>query len=93
MSSHQISNGSSDTDGGGSGAHNSMMGPWNSRSTDRVCSIRTGNTHIHTDSCSSRTGKPDNQIRFQLKPARQNAAQGRKPIRPPTMQLTRAFSS
>ncbi len=54
MSSHQLSDGSSDdTDGGGSsGAHSSMWGLWNSRSTDRVCSIHTGNSHIHMDSYS-----------------------------------------
>src|SRR6266498_857195 len=91
LSSHHLSDGSSDdTDGGGSGAHSSMMGPWNSRSTDRVGSICTGNSHSHIR-CSSHTGKPDNQPQFRLKPARQNAAQGRKPIRLPSMQLTEVF--
>jgi hypothetical protein len=94
MSSHQVSDGSSDdTDGGGTGAHSSMMGPWNSRSTDKVGSICTGNSHSRMDSCSSRTGRPDNQPQFPLKPARQNVAQGRKPIRLPSMQLTEVFSS
>jgi hypothetical protein len=94
MSSHQVSDGSGDdTDGGGSGVHSSMMGPWNIRSTDRVCSIYTGNSHSRMDSCSSRTGSPDNQPQFRPKPARQNAAQGRKPIRLPSMQLTEVFSS
>ena len=89
----QISSDSGDdTDAGGSGAHSSMMGPWNSRSTDKVCSIHTGNSHSRMDSCSSHTGRPDNQIRFRLKPARQNAARERKPIHLPLMQLTEAFS-
>lgn len=92
MSSHQLSDGSSDnTDGGGSGAHSSMKGPWNSRSTDKVGSTRTGNSRIHTD--NSDTHSSDNQPQFRLKPARQNAAQGRKPIRLPSMQLTEVFSS
>ena len=89
-----------DTDGGGcNGARSSMMGPWNSRSTDKVDNIHMDNSHIRTGSrYSSHTGKPDNQIRrlrplFQLKIARQNAARERRPIRLPSMQLTEAFSS
>jgi len=94
MSSHQVSDGSSDdTDGGGSGAHSSMMGPWNSRSIDRVCSIHTDNSRIRNpDSRKSCIDSPD-QPQFRLKPARQNAAQGRKPIHLPSMQLTEVFSS
>jgi hypothetical protein len=90
-----------DTDGGGcNGARCtcSTKGPWNSRSTDKVDSIHMGNSHIRTDSCcSSHTDKLDNQTQllrpqFRLKPARQNAARERKPIRTPSMQLTEAFS-
>ncbi len=82
---------SSDDDNGGagnSGARRTRKAD-NSHSTDRVCSICTGNSHIR---CSSHTGKPDNQPRFRLKPARQNAAQGRKPIRLPSKQLRALFS-
>ena len=74
------------------------MGPWNSRSTDKVDSIHMDNSHIRTDSCcSSHTGKPDNQIQllrpqFPLKPERQNAAPEQKPIRLPSKRLRAVFS-
>src|SRR4029453_7649691 len=97
-----FSSGSSDdTDGGGcNGAHStcSTKGPWNSHSIGTVGNIYTGNNHIRTDSCcSSHTGKLDNQIQllrpqFRLKPARQNVAPERKPIRLPSTQLREIFS-
>jgi hypothetical protein len=80
-----------DTDGGGnSGAGSSMSDP-HSRSTDKAGSIRRGNSRIHKKD-SSDTHSSGNQLRFRLKPARQNAARERKPIHLPSMQLTEAFS-
>jgi hypothetical protein len=80
------SDSSDDTDGGGSsGAHSSTRGRCNSRSTDRVDSIHTDNSH-------SRTRRLDNPPQFRPKPAPQNAALERKPIHLPSMQLTEASS-
>jgi hypothetical protein len=76
MFSHRLSIGSSDDDsdgGGSSGARCSRSDRCNSRSTDRVCSIHTGNSRIHTDNTD--THSSDNRPQFPLTPAPQNAAQ------------------
>jgi hypothetical protein len=78
-------NGGSNDDGGGGSTDarctSSMRGPCNSHSTDMVGSIHTDNSRIRN---------PDSQ--FRRKSERQNAAQGRKPIHLPPMQLREAFS-
>lgn len=80
-----------DTDGGGySGAGSNMSDP-HSRSTDKAGSIHTGNNRIRTKD-SNDTHSSDSRTQLRLKPARQNAARERKPIRLPSMQLTEAFS-
>jgi hypothetical protein len=87
-----LSTGSGDADGGGnSGARSSMNDP-HSRSTDKAGSIHTDNNRIRTDSCNIRTGRPDNQIRLLLRPARRNAARVQKPIHLPSKQLRAVFS-
>jgi hypothetical protein len=93
MFSDRLSNGSSDdSDGAGnSGARCSRDARCNSRSTDKVGSTGTGNSRIHTKD-NSDTHSSDNRTRFPLTPARQNAAQVRKQIRMPSMQLTGPFS-
>ena len=94
MFSHRFSIDSSDDDsdgGGSSGARCSTCAHCNSRSTDKAGSTRTGNNRIHTKD-SNDTRSSDNRLLFPLKPARQNAAQVRKQIRMPSMQLTEPFS-
>src|SRR4030095_12609991 len=82
------------TDGGAStGAGGNRGARCSSRSTDRVGSTGTGNSCIRNqDSHNSCIDKPDNQPQCRLKLARQNAAQERKSIHPPSMQLTEVFS-
>ena len=82
---------SSDSCDDSDGAGNSGVGRCNSRSTDKAGSNRTGNNRIHTKD-SNDTHSSDNRRLFPLIPARQNAAQVRKPIRMPSMQLTEPFS-
>jgi hypothetical protein len=98
----RLSSGSyGDTDGGGSSAARCtccMSAPCSSRRTDWVGSIHKDNCRIRNpDSHNSCIDRPDTQIQlrrpqFRLKPERQNAARGRKPIRLPSMQLTEASS-
>ena len=74
---HQLSNGSTgDSDGGGSsGARCSSYARCNSRSTDKADNIDMGNRHSRSHTDNSYTHSSDNQLRFPLTPARQNAAQ------------------
>jgi hypothetical protein len=95
MFSHRLSIGNSvdDSDGGGSSgvARCSRGARCNSHSTDEADSIHMDNNRIHTKD-SNDTHSSDNRPRFPLTPARQNAAQVRKQIRMPSMQLTEPFS-
>jgi hypothetical protein len=94
MFSHPLSIGNSDDDsdgGGSSGAHCSTGARCNNRSIDKAGSIRMDNNRIHMKD-SNDTHSSDNRPRFPLIPARQNAAQVRKQIRMPSMQLTEVFS-
>jgi len=91
-------NGSNDDGGGGKPDARSTGGPCNSHSLDMIGNIHMDNTRIRNqDSRNSHIGNPDSQIQFhppqfRLKLERQNAAQERKPIHLPPMQLREAFS-
>ena len=93
FSDYLSSDSSDDSDGAGNSGVGrcSRCARCNSRSPDKAGSIRMGNNRIHTKD-SNDTHSSDNRRLFPLIPARQNAAQVRKPIRMPSMQLTEPFS-
>src|SRR5207249_8180282 len=89
LSLRQLSSDDNNGGGGNSGARRTRSKADNSHSTDRVCSICTGNSHSHIR-CNSHT--EDNQPRFRLTPGHQNVARGRKPIHLPSMPLREVSS-